>query len=145
MVTRDGFLAFIRDIMGIDSIVLPDNSPYIDLSLDLAKEIVNPVINEVSTLIFDQATYNLAGDTLINIAQDQTGQTYFADVRKTWNINGFVAGVVQSAGDESTNESLSVPDFVKGLTLSDLQNLKTPYGRQYLAYAMRWGTNWGLS
>jgi hypothetical protein len=144
-VTRAGYLAFIRQTMGINTTVLPDNSPDIDTSLALAQEIVNPVIDCVSPRIFDWATYNLAGDYLINIAQDQSGQTFFADLRKEWNINGFVGGVVQNTYDETTGESMAMPEFIKDLTFSDLQNLKTPYGRQYLAIAQKWGTNWGLS
>lgn len=144
-VTRDGYLDFIRNIMGISTTYLPDDSDYIDLSLAIAQEIVNEWINTVSSLIFDQATYNLAGDTLINIAQDQPGETFFYDLREKWGINSFVPGVIESSHDETTGQSMLVPEFMKELTLGQLQNLKTPYGRQYLAYAQTIGTNWGLS
>lgn len=144
-VSLGGYILFIRDQMGINDTVLPTDSPSIETSLAIAKEIVNEVINAVSPLIFELATYNLAGDTLINIAQDQSGQTFFADLRERWNINGFVGGVVQETHDETTGQTMLLPDFMKNLTMADLQTLKTPYGRQYMAFAQRWGTNWGLS
>jgi hypothetical protein len=56
-----------------------------------------------------------------------------------------VAGVIGSSADETTSESLVVPEAMKNLTLQNLQNLKTPYGRQYLYFAQAFGTNWGLS
>ena len=34
---------------------------------------------------------------------------------------------------------------MKDFTLANLQNLKTPYGRQYLAWAQAYGPLWGLS
>jgi hypothetical protein len=40
---------------------------------------------------------------------------------------------------------MATPDFVKTLTLANLQQLKTPWGRQYLAYAQSAGPLWGLS
>ena len=93
--------------------------------------------------------------TFNNYAQDLPGAAtvqgsdpplpFFAYARKTWNIFGFVSGVVQSTGDESTNVSLVVQEAAKDFTLSDLQNLKTPYGRRYLSMAQQYGTIWGIS
>jgi hypothetical protein len=82
---------------------------------------------------------------LINFATDQSGQTFFATARTNYGINSFVAGVIGSSADETTSESLVVPEAMKNLTLQNLQNLKTPYGRQYLYFAQAFGTNWGLS
>jgi hypothetical protein len=52
---------------------------------------------------------------------------------------------VQSAADESTSDALTVPDFVKGLTMQNLQQIKTPYGRQYMAITQELGPVWGMS
>lgn len=219
MATLAGFLSFVRTSMGISTVVLPDDTAAIGDSYALALEIVNEILPLVSTLIYDQAVYNLAGDTLVNIASDvsvtnasitwaantatvttaaahgfttgtsvlvagtapaayttagtvsvivtgattytypltpspgttpatQAGTsslTFFAELRAKWGINSFVPGVVQSSSDENTAESLLVPDAFKGFTLGDLQNLKTPWGRQYLAYAQRCGPLWGLT
>lgn len=143
-VSLGGYLAFIRDVMGIDEAYLPDDSPFIPLTLDYAQAIVNEVLS-IAPLIFELATYNLAGDYLINITPDQTGETFFSDTRKKWNINSFVAGPVASSHDETTGQTLLTPEFLKTLSMADLQTLKTPYGRQYMAFAQRWGTNWGVS
>lgn len=145
MPTLAGFILFIRGVMGITTAQLPDNSTYITDAYTLAQEIVSPDIGLVSPVSFKLATYNLGGDYLINYTPDQSGQTVFADARKKYNTYGFVGGVIQSTGDEGTSESMAMADFIKNLSMSDLQNLKTPYGRTYMAIAMRFGSLWGIS
>lgn len=145
MATLTEYLSFIRDQMGLTTAQLPDASPSIALSYNIAVEIVYSVMQCFSSLIYDQCVYNLAADTLVNIAQDQPGQTIFADLRKSFSLNTFIGGVISSSADVSTSESMATPDFVKTLTLANLQQLKTPWGRQYLAYAQSAGPLWGLS
>lgn len=72
-------------------------------------------------------------------------ETYFATLRRQFNLAGFVPGVISASNDESTGQSILNPEFMKGLTLGNLQNLKTPYGRQYLAFAQDYGQIWGVS
>ncbi|WP_175952873.1 hypothetical protein [Burkholderia sp. BCC0405] len=91
------------------------------------------------------AVYCLATSFLINWCPDQTNQTYFADLRKTWDITGFIGGTVASSADVSTSESLNVPEFLNGLQLSNLQQLKDPYGRQWLGMQQPLGNIWGVS
>lgn len=137
--------------MGISTAQLPDNSPWIGYAFGIALQTVNPVLVAVPSVpnvwtIYEVAVYNLGGSNLINYAPDQPGQTFFADARKAWNINGEGPfGVVSAAGDQGTSDSFIVPDAMKGLTLGDLQNLKDPWGRAYLAIAQKTGTLWGLS
>jgi len=153
MPTIAGFLLFIRGVMGIDPLVLPDNSPAINWAYSVATMFVNQSLATVSsslnatpeTNLYTLAVYNLAADNLINYAPDQAGRTYFADLRKSFLINDFAAGVVQSASDGVTSDSLLVPDALKGLTLANLQNLKTPWGRTYLSMAQTYGALWGVS
>jgi hypothetical protein len=144
MVTRGGYLTFLR-AQGITATYLPDNSPDVDSSLALAVEIVYTGINDVSPMLYDNAVYNLATSNLIEFATDQTGQTFFADLRTKYKINSFVAGLVSASGDESTSQTLTVPDWMKNISLADLQYLKTPWGRQYMSIAQRTGTLWGKS
>ena len=148
--TIAGFTAFIFGIMGVPSVALPATAPVIQWSYDFALDWVNQDLQNApsqttSWSIYARAVYNLAADTLINWAPDQSGQTYFADLRKQFGCNSFVAGVIQSSGDEGTNESLVVPEAFKELTIANLGNLKTPYGRNYLGIAQSTGTIWGLS
>jgi len=145
MPTLADYLTFIRNVMGIPSSALPDNSPVITMSFDVALEIVNLTLNQMSSVIYTLAVYNLAGDNLINFAPDQPGSDYFSTVRTSFNSTGFMAGVVGASEDEATSQTLLTPEAMKGLTLADLQNLKTPWGRQYLAFAQSYGTLWGIT
>jgi hypothetical protein len=151
--TIAGFTDFIYGVMGIDPLVLPSNSPVIAMAFSVATAIVNPALAVVASTVnvapqidlYSLAVYNLAADNLINYAQDQPGRTYFSDLRASLKINNFAAGVVASASDSGTSDSLATPDSLKNLTLSNLQNLKTPWGRQYLAFAQSFGSLWGVS
>jgi len=156
MINVTDYTTFIQQTMRIPLAALPTNSPFILQTLAIAQDIVNPALQVVcapsgSNLgytgpgIYELAVYNLAGDMLINFAADQPGQTFFATARASYGINSFVAGVVGASADATTSESLVVPEAVKNLTLQNLQNLKTPYGRQYLYYAQAFGTLWGLT
>jgi hypothetical protein len=125
----------------------------ISWSFSVATMLVNPALATVgspsgaatSTNLYVEAVYNLAADNLVNYAQDQPGRTYFADLRASLKINNFAAGVVQAASDQGTSDSLAVPDALKNLTLANLQSLKTPWGRAYLAMAQTYGTMWGVA
>lgn len=151
--TLAGFLSFIRNVMAIDPLYLPDNSPSISWAFSIATMFVNPDLAVVGSALnaapetnaYVQATYFLAGSNLLNFAPDQSGRTYFADIRSTLKINNFAAGVVQTASDNGTSDTLAVPESLKNLTLQNLQNLKDPYGRQYLMYAQAAGTLWGVN
>lgn len=131
--------------MGINTTVLPDNSPYIGWAFDVAIEVVNLNFQCIQGPIYLLMVYNLAGHNLITFAQDQPGQTFFKDTRKDFGIFAFTAGVVQSSSDEGTSTSLMVPDQFKNLTVNQLGLLKTPWGQVYMGYAQAYGTNWGIS
>lgn len=159
--TLAGFLSFIRNVMGISTNDLPDASPVINMALAVAMSIVNRALYAVSLpmtdtagvelisqpeSIYTLAVYNLAGDNLVNYAPDQQGRDYFQDLRKKLNINGFVSGVISGSSDQGTSQQLVVQEAAKNFTLANLQSLKTPWGRQYLAFAQTYGpTTWGLS
>ena len=149
--TLEGFQAFITDVMGIDPLYLPENSPATEWAYANALMIVNPTLalvgvrSPIMTTLYVEAVYNLGGDNLINYAPDQPGRTYFADLRRSMNITSFAAGVVQSASDSTTSDTLSVPPALTNLTIAQLQNLKTPWGRRYLAIAQTYGTMWGVA
>lgn len=174
--TLAGFTAFVRNVMGISTTVLPDGSPYLSMAFAVALSIVNPALNKVAIpsvdaagvqlnsgclTIFVLAVYNLGGDNLINYAQDQSGAAiipgsvsdrnpnglpFFAFARYQWNINGFVSGVISETHDESTGSAFVVQEAAKQFTLANIQNLKTPYGRAYLAFAQSYGPSlWGMN
>lgn len=153
--TYEGFVSFVRDEMGISTAVLPDGSKYLGWAYHQACHLVNTQIAQADQLMYMIAVYNLGGDTLVNIAQDPPGaptvpgtkppMAFFAYTRKKLNLNSFVTGVITSTSDEGTSESMQLPDWVKGLTLADLQSIKTPWGQKYLGIAQSVGSLWGLS
>lgn len=155
--TISEFQTFLTNIVGVPTDVLPANSPVITYSFDGALNSCSQqlaLIPSQSTAwsIYQSAVYNLGAAYLIDYAQDapsapvyKDGLPYFAWLRKQFNINNFVAGVIQSSSDEGTSQSLVVPEAFKNLTISQLQLLKTPYGRSYLGWAQSLGTLWGLS
>lgn len=154
--TIEGFTTFIRDVMGIPTEALPDGSTAIVLAFDVAVEIVNLQIQQVSQLMYNLAVYNLGGDNLINWAPDPSpaypypvknpdGLGYFTFLRKQFGVYDFVGGIVTTASDQGTAGGIMVSETLKNLTLADLAHLKTPYGRAYLGIAQSVGTNWGIS
>lgn len=147
MPTLAGFLAWIRATMGVPASALPDAAPVIAMAynLSIATVLSNPIAS-IAPIIYADAVYNLAGDTLVQIASDQPGSTYFAALRTSLGLTGTgVLGVVQSSSDNGTSSSLVVPDFYKNLSLADYSYFHTPWGRQYLAYAQQFGTIWGIT
>lgn len=112
----------------------------------IARDTVNAVLNCGSPMIYTLAVYNLAADRLINFALDIPDQTFFTDLRCKLRIEDRTPGVTSSTSDQGTAASFLNPLFMETLTMQDLQTLKTPYGRQYMAFAQMYGRNiWGLT
>lgn len=158
-ISEADFLTFVRGL-GMNSTVLPDDSPSIHDAYCVAVALVNLQLAAAAYTLYRLAVYNLGADNLINYANDvqppaayvpppplknPDGLSFFAFYRNLWKIYDFTPGVVQSTGDEGTNTSLVVQKAAENFTLDDLQHLKTPYGRRYLQIAQKVGTNWGLS
>ena len=143
--TLAGFQAFVTDYMQIPATALPSGSPVISYAFEIARELVLCNIRGISPFLYEIAVYNLAASILIQYAPDQPGQTYFADYRKTHGVGVFNPGIIQSSADSGTSQSWMIPDWMKNLSLSDLQNLKNPYGLAYLQIAQQYGAIWGLT
>lgn len=165
--TYPGFVSFLTNVVGvpadqIPSAITPNPPPdppivypydavrfSYDFSLNMTYWWLLAVPSQpTSPSIYAVAVYNLGADTLINYAADipdSTDPTYWSDLRGTFGINSFTGGVINFSSDQSTSEGIAVSDFLKSLTLADLQNLKTPWGRNYLALAQNIGTLWGIT
>jgi hypothetical protein len=87
----------------------------------------------------DTFTYPLETNPGAVTAIGLFNMSFFATARSLFKLLQLVAGPVQSTGDQGTNTTLVVPDFFKTLTLEDLDLIKTPWGRRYLAYAQKAG------
>lgn len=160
-VSLEGFTEWVNAVMGVPTQYLPSGSPALFWAYGTALAIVNPAFKCLPGICIDgvrypnplyaQAVYNLGGNNLANFAPDVSGLIYkdeigyFAFMRKDMNINQFTPGVITSSADETTSESMEVPEQFKNMTLSQLQLLKTPWGRTYLGIAQDYGTNWGMS
>lgn len=225
----DGFVTFVRNVMGIPTNYLPDDSPSFLHAYDHALDTVNRDLiaatgQRTSWSPYELAVYNLAGHLLIEFAPDQSYaisalswsagfatatttaanqilpgdrvsiqrvsplgysgpqnlgyvtvqatpdnthfsyalspnpgtatvlsgaaavEQFFQRLRQQFKMTQFAPGVVASSSDVSTAVGLDNPKFLQGLTIEDLQLLKTPYGRAYLGLAQKYGPSiWGLS
>ena len=140
-----GFLLFIRVQMGVSVAALADTDPSIPLAYEVAYEIASDVFSVAAPTVYCLMLYNLAADALVNFGVDQPGQSFFANLRTQYEIGNFVPGLVQSTSNEVTSTGLMIPDTFKTMALADLALLKTPWGRQYAAFAQRIGSVWGLT
>lgn len=133
-------------LVGIDQTLLPDTSPAIAMSFQVATDTVNDDIAIGSQTLYTIAVYNLGADRLVNFAVDVAGQTYFHDLREKLRLWDPKVGIPSSANDGGTAVGILNPDQLKTLTLDDLQMLKTPWGRRYMGIAQKYGQDiWGLT
>jgi hypothetical protein len=156
MTSLADFQSFAQNVMGVSPTVLPLTSPAYLVAYDLAAFTVNNNLNCIQPTtplvgvrgLYEIAFNNLAGHYLILFAQDSPtnpNPTYWADLRNSLGLNSFTAGVIIQASDQGTAASIQIADWVKNLSIDELECLKTPYGRMYLSIAQKAGTVWGIS
>jgi len=142
--TLAGYTTYLRDIVGVTTTVLPDGSPVIEFSYNLAINYTQPLLAVIPQLpeefLYTTAVYNFATHMLMVWAKDEPGQVFFANIQRQYNLHSLVAGAVDDARDESTSTHLRVPKFFDGLTFSQLDLMKTPWGRMYLEIAQSLGS-----
>ena len=66
--TYSGFLSWVRNVMGVPTQALTDDSPTLTWALNVATLVVNKGL--IVTGMYALACYNLGGDNLVNFAQD---------------------------------------------------------------------------
>jgi len=93
----------------------------------------------VGGILYVLAVYNLGMHNLIKISLDLPGYSFFQDAREQFDILGFKGGVLASSADQSSSNAIAVPELLKNLSLSDLDLLKTSWGRSYAEYGMNFG------
>ncbi|HEX7911785.1 MAG TPA: hypothetical protein VF534_27340 [Paraburkholderia sp.] len=116
-------------------------SPYLQWAFVGASAVTLVPPSCMPPILYVTAVYNYGMHKLLKIAQDQPGQNFFAMQRQTFNLLAFKAGPVASTADQSTSTTFVTPDFLKGLTIGDLDLLLTPWGRDYLDYSQMYGPN----
>lgn len=156
-ISATGYFGFIRNYMGIPTGALPDDSFWIPATYNLSLDTVNIFLSTVPQVgdasypsQYALAVYNYAADRLINFAQDDPTNPfifpgsipptpYFQFLRDKFKIDAFVSGVVTYAADVTTSSSYQVPDWVRMMSMADMQTLKTPWGRVYMGIAQQYG------
>ncbi|MGC9216179.1 hypothetical protein [Acidithiobacillus sp.] len=89
--------------------------------------------------LYVRAVYNFGADKFLYLAQDNGQGTFYADQRAAFGILQFKPGVVMASGDGPTSQTLVVPDWYRGIPINVQEQLKTPWGREYLGYAQQYG------
>jgi len=133
--------------IGIPNAILATIGTQLTAALAYAVHWTYKLLACVDNAIYLRAVYCLAVDRLLLFGLDPANKssTVFADLRKSMSLESFQPGVIASSGDEGTNQSFEVAESLKLLTLPDLQNMKTPWGREYLGYAQQGAPIWGVS
>lgn len=131
------FLSFILE-QGVPGANVPVNSPYPVWALNQSlARVVGATVSD--PLEYVLAVYNLGMHLLCKLAQDQPGQTFFTDTRAKMRLTSFRAGLVLASGDGPTSETFDVPDWIKRMSLRDLDLINTPWGREYMGYMQMYG------
>ncbi|HEF4835462.1 TPA: hypothetical protein SAO52_000138 [Burkholderia vietnamiensis] len=132
------FTTFVYN-QGVPQADLPTDSQYLQWAYTMALNLALMPPCSVPPIVYVLAVYNLGMHRLLKVAQDTPSSTFFSKQREAFKLMAFVGGIVQSSADNGTSNSLVAPDFMKNLTMQDLDLLKTPWGREYLAYAQQYG------
>lgn len=141
MITRAGFVAFIRaakiytetGFITVSTSALADNSTDIDKAYARAEATVLKTINQLNTLDYEDAVYNLGMDYLIRLSN----ATVF-DPLKDAKFYGLKTGFVQSVSDEGTSTSYQLNGWLGEMDMSSVALTKTQFGRTYLEIVSRY-------
>lgn len=134
------FYTFVTN-QGVPTGDLPSTSEYLTWALAYGQNIALLPPPNMPSILYVVAVYNLGMHHLLKLAQDLAGYTYFTNARTQFGMLSFTAGPIVASADGATSETLLVAEWMKGLTLSALDLLKTPYGRSYMEYAQAYGPN----
>ena len=140
-----GLIAFCRSPVGITVDAMPDTDPGFATALAFAQEWVPLDLASLTGTLYTACVYNWAASSIIQYQPDQAGQDFFTALRQSFGITNFVPGVLNSASNEATSQSMTIGEGLSNLQLIDLQRVKDPYGRQALAIMQSTGTLWGLT
>jgi hypothetical protein len=143
------YVDFLTFTVGIDPAYLPPGSPFVGYALKRALKLVNndPRADQEDYTI---AVYNCAAHIQYEITPDVVingaAFTFFRDARASYDLYKQSSGVVSASTDVSTSATFAVPNAIAQLMISDLDFMKTFWGRQFLAYQQNYGpTVWDLS
>lgn len=131
------FVTFCQN-QGVSATFLDPSSEYYAWAFTRAQDIAL-FVPQMPSIIYVLAVYNLGMHTLIKIAQD-VGTPFFSDMRKTYFLLSAPLGSINSSSDNGTSQSNVISEWQKNLTLSGMDLMRTPWGRDYLDYAQQYGS-----
>jgi hypothetical protein len=144
--TLDGFIRFVRGVMGVPQSAIADDDPTLECCYCSALELIPKNLGlECLPIIYMNTVYNAGASMLLNYANDTPPGTYFADKRKKFDIGKLVTGLMNSASDQGTSGAIVIGEALSNLTLADLMMMQDPYGRQVVAVLMEMGPLWGYT
>lgn len=144
--TFDGFIRFVRGVMGVPETAISDDDPSLNCCFCSALELIPKNLGlECLPIIYTNTVYNAGGSLLLRYAIDTPPSTYFADLRKNLGLNNAVYGLVNSAADQGTSGAMTISDALSNLSLADLMLMQDPYGRAVVAVLMELGPVWGYT
>jgi hypothetical protein len=91
------------------------------------------------SILYVLAVYNMGMHRLLQTAQDLSGQTFFTAARLKYNLLAFTAGPVIASSDQGTAQTLVQPEWMKNMTISANNLVKTEWGQEYLSYSQMYG------
>ncbi len=123
---------------GVVASYTTSSSEYFDWAFNraMAQALNAPSIVAIEYVL---AVYHLGTDRFIRLAMDDGQGTFYSTQRANFGILDFKPGVVMASGDGPTSQTLVVPDYYKTLPMWAQELLKTPWGREYIAYAQMYG------
>lgn len=140
--TYDGFIRFVRGVMGVPEYAIGDDDLTLNCCYQAAMELIPHNLGlERLPVIYTNTVYNAAASFLLNYASGE----WFIGLRKKLGIGKPVYGLINSAADQGTSGSITISDALSNLTLMDLHMLQDPYGRQVVEVLMQMGPLWGYT
>ncbi|TGC25830.1 hypothetical protein [Escherichia sp. E1130] len=140
--TFEGYLAFVRGVMGVPDTAISDNDPTLKCCYGSALELIPKHLGlECLPIIYTNTVYNAGGSLLLRYGPGD----FFIEQRKKLGLNTPMYGLVNSAADQGTSGSMTISDALNNLTLADLMLMQDPYGRQVVAVLMEMGPLWGYT
>ena len=133
------FTTFVYN-QGVTTAQLPSTSPYLQWAFNHGFD-QTFTVPQMPPILYVIAVYNYGFHHLLQVTQDQPGETYFTNARVTYGLLTFTAGPVISSGDQGTNQTLVEPEYLRTMTISMGNLMKTPWGQSYLDYAQQYGPN----
>lgn len=144
--TPDGFIRFVRGVMGVPDAAIADDDPMLECCFCSAQMLIPKHMGlECLPIIYTNTVYNAAASMLLNHAIDIPPGNYFASMRKNLKLGQLVTGLMSSASDQGTSGAIVIGEALSNMTLADLGMMQDPYGRQVVAVLMEMGPPWGYT